>query len=158
MNYIGIDPGKSGGIAIIREDGSVSVAPFCKPEYRSLLFTLDGDTSNTVACIERVHAFSGQGVTSCFSFGENFGWVQGLLFAYGITTHFVIPQIWKKHYGLIFGKGTEKSIIKNESIKKARSIFLNVSLRKTSRCKTDDDGMAEALLIANYAKEIRLKP
>lgn len=153
MNFIGIDPGKSGGIAIIREDGSIAVAPFSEWEYRSLLSTLDGTPENTIAYIEQVHAFSGQGVTSCFNFGQNFGWIQGLLYAYSVDTVLVSPIRWKKHYDLIFNKGTDKKKIKDASVEKAKRLFPDICMRRTTRCKNDSDGMAEALLIANYAKE-----
>lgn len=153
MNFIGIDPGKSGGIAIIREDGSIAVAPFSEWEYRSLLSTLDCRADNIVACIEQVHAFSGQGVTSCFTFGQNFGWIQGLLYAYSIEAQLVSPVKWKRHYNLIFNKHVDKKAIKEASIEKARRLFPNVCMKRSVRCKKDSDGMAEALLIANYAKE-----
>jgi crossover junction endodeoxyribonuclease RuvC len=152
MTFIGIDPGKSGGIAIIREDGSVSVASFDEYEYRTLISCLDSSPSNTVVVVESVHAFSGQGVSSCFNFGKNFGWILGLLFAYDLSPKLVQPQKWKAHYGLIFGKEVTKDKKKSASILKAREIFPDVSLRKTSRCKTDNDGMAEALLMAEYGR------
>lgn len=150
MNFIGVDPGKSGGIAIIRKDGSVSVAPFDEYEYRTLISCLDGTESDTVVCVESVHAFSGQGVNACFNFGQNFGWIQGLLFAYGLETILVSPMRWKKHFDLVFSKDTDKKVKKQASIAKARELFPDISLRKTARCKTDDDGIAEALLIAKY--------
>ena len=37
MNYIGIDPGKSGAIAIINGDGSVATAPFSEEAYLDML-------------------------------------------------------------------------------------------------------------------------
>lgn len=152
MTFIGIDPGKSGGIAIIRSDGSVSVASFDEYEYRTLISCLDSTPSDTIAIVESVHAFSGQGVSSCFNFGRNFGWILGLLFAYDIEVKLISPQKWKSYFGLTFGKDTPKEVKKRASISKAREIFPDVSLRKTIRCKTDSDGISEALLMAEYGR------
>lgn len=152
MTYVGIDPGKSGGIAIIREDGSVSVAHFDEFEYRTLISCIDTKPSQTTVFVESVHAFSGQGVSSTFNFGKNFGWILGLLFAYGLEVTLVTPQCWKRHFGLILGHDKSKEDKKAESIKKAKELFPTVSFRRTCRCKVDDDGMAEALLIAEYGR------
>ena len=69
---------------------------------------------------------AGQGVTSMFSFGENFGFIQGLLTACGVPYQLVRPQRWKKEFG-ISGK--------NESIAVCKRLFPEVSLRRNARCK-----------------------
>ena len=78
-----------------------------------------------------------------FSFGQNFGWIMGALEAFRIRYELVLPQTWKKEFG-ISGK--------NESIDVCRRIFPDVSLRRTERCRKEHDGMAEALLMAEYAR------
>lgn len=153
MNYIGIDPGKSGGIAIIHSDGSVSVASFCIETYRDLMAAMSVRPDKCIACVECVHAFSGQGVTSCFNFGMNFGWIQGMLYAFSVPVELVSPVRWKKHYGLIFGRGADKKEIKAASIRKAKELFPCVNLRRSERCTKDDDGMAEALLMAGWLRD-----
>lgn len=52
-----------------------------------------------VCCLERVGARPGQGVTSMFKFGENFGFIQGLLTACSIPYGLVTPQKWKREKG-----------------------------------------------------------
>lgn len=141
MTYIGIDPGKAGAIAII-EDDAVITAPFDQDEYVDLLFRVN--EKEAVCCLEHVSAMPGQGVTSMFSFGENFGWIQGVLSAYRIPYELVRPQKWKKAFSITGDK--------NSSIQVCKRLFPQVSLKRTEKCKTDHDGIAEALLMAEYAR------
>ncbi len=141
MTYIGCDPGKSGAMAII--DGeTVTVIPFDEQAYIDAL--LDCDILKTVACIEHVHSMPGQGVSSTFNFGVNFGWIQGIFAAYGIPHELIHPQKWKKEFSVTSDKNT--------SIDVCKRLFPNVSLKRTDRCKKDHDGFAEALLMAEYAR------
>lgn len=140
MTYIGIDPGKDGALAVISESGGVQAVPFDPETYRSALRAVSGPA---IVCLERVSAMPGQGVTSMFSFGQNFGYIQGLLEAFEIPYELVRPQKWKKAFG-ISGK--------NQSVEVCKRLFPGVSLRRTERCKKDHDGMAEALLMAEYAR------
>ena len=138
--YIGIDPGKKGALAII--DGeNVSVIPFDEDTYIQELHI--ASKLPCVCCLERVGAMPGQGVTSMFSFGTNFGFIQGVLQAYHIPFELVTPQKWKKEFG-VSGK--------NESVTVCKRLFPGVSLLATEKCRKDSDGMAEALLMAEYAR------
>lgn len=104
MNYIGIDPGKKGALAVIAEDGSLILRPFDKRAYIDVLAEYGDFEAAAVVCLEHVGAMPGQGVTSMFSFGENFGWLQGVLDAYGIRYELVRPQKWKKEYSITADK------------------------------------------------------
>lgn len=48
------------------------------------------------ACLEKVHAMPGQGVTSMFTFGENFGFWKGFLAAHKVPYVLTTPQVWMK--------------------------------------------------------------
>lgn len=141
MTYIGIDPGKSGALCVISEDGTVAVS-FDREAYTELLAGVDG--TNAVCCLEKVGAMPGQGVTSMFSFGENFGFIQGVLEAYHIPYELVRPQKWKKEFSITADKNTAIDVCKR--------LLPSLNLKKTERCKKDDDGIAEAALMAVYAK------
>lgn len=144
--FIGVDPGKSGAYAIIFPD-RIFVAPW--DDYR---FTDDMDYvahcvrpyMYPIVCVESVHAMPKQGVTSTFTFGKNAGFIEGVLTAYKIPYELVPPKSWKKMFSLTGEK--------QQSIDVCKRLFPDVSLRKTENCRTDDDGMAEALLMAEYAK------
>ena len=145
MTYIGIDPGKDGALAVIIDSGKASIVPFDQDAYRLVLrqFCMQARMAQTRAVLEHDGAMPGQGVTSMFSFGENFGYIKGLLEAFEIPYELVRPQRWKKEFG-ISGK--------NQSVEVCKRLFPGVSLRRTERCKKDHDGMAEALLMAEYAR------
>lgn len=143
MVYIGVDPGKNGAMAIVTPD-AMTVLTFDRDGYRNALEGLRGFADNCRCCLERVGPMPGQGVTSTFSFGQNFGFIQGLLTAYSIPYELVTPQRWKKSFGVTADK--------NSSIAVCKRLFPGVSLRRTDRCRKDDDGMAEVLLMAEYAR------
>ncbi len=139
--YLGIDPGKAGGYAYISEDGTEAF-PF---DERELIGFLSVYKDNIRFCVlEKVGAMPGQGVTSMFHFGENFGFIQGVLKSFGIPYELVPPQKWKKEFSITKDK--------NKSIEVCKRLFPAVNLKRTEGCKKDHDGMAEALLMAEYAR------
>lgn len=143
MIYVGIDPGKSGAIAVIFDGmDETMVVPFGEREYINVLCNLSGH--NVKTCLEHVTAMPKQGVTSMFNFGVNFGYIRGVLEAYSIPYELVRPQKWKKEFSITGDKNT--------SLEVCRRLFPNVCLRRTDKCRKDDDGMAEALLMAEYAR------
>ena len=153
MIYVGIDPGQKGGIAVLRVDkdnGNVYQAetyPFSQDKLKELSYSLSREWEDNVLCfVEKVGAMPKQGVTSMFNFGVSFGYIQGVIEAFEIPYELVSPQKWKKHFGL----DNDKS----KSIAKCKHLFPSVSLLPTERCRKDSDGMAEALLIALYAKRV----
>ena len=85
MIAIGIDPGKSGALAVmcLDEDKSnigIKVVPFEEQAYRDTLECCKGDR---VAClVEKVGAMPGQGVVSMFNFGRN---LADRRYAHGVT-------------------------------------------------------------------------
>ena len=143
MIYIGIDPGKKGGFGAIEEVG-IQVKPwdnalfieYCRDIYRA--------GTKAVACVEKVGAMPGQGVTSMFNFGKSAGFIEGVLQAYGIPYQLITPQKWKKEFSLGHSK--------EDSITVCKRLFPSVKLLPTDRCKKESDGMAEALLMAEYAR------
>ena len=149
MIFIGVDPGKSGGYAIIAESDvgkSAHVYPWDDAQFAKQMAALMQVRirGRIVAAVEKVGAMPGQGVTSMFSFGKSAGYIEGVLTALGIPYQLVLPKKWKAEFAL--GKDKQASIVT------CRKLFPGVSLRATDRCRTDSDGMAEALLMAEYAR------
>jgi Holliday junction resolvasome RuvABC endonuclease subunit len=142
MIYLGIDPGQKGGIAIIADNGVPATIPYSDTSLLRISVELKGVLAK--CAIEKVHSMPKQGVASTFSFGQSVGYIKGVLEANGIAYQEIPPQTWKKEFGL----NTDKQ----KSIDVCRRLFPGVSLRATPRCTTDHDGMAEALLIAEYAR------
>lgn len=140
MIYMGIDPGKDGAMALIM-DNSVTIIPFDEQGYQIALENIRG--SEARCCLERVFGRQGWSANSTFAFGENFGFIRGLLQANGISYELVTPQKWKKVFG-----ATDK----NKAVTVCERLFPSVSLLRTPMCKKAHDGMAEALLMAEYAR------
>ena len=143
--FIGIDPGKSGGIACIDEKENFS---FTVPYSDSALISLCSDAFNfgreVICCLEKVGAMPGQGVVSMFSFGQSVGYIKGVLESFRIPYQEITPQKWKREFGLTSDKAKSAEI--------CGRLFPDVSLLATPRCKKPHDGMAEALLMAEYAR------
>lgn len=146
MIYIGIDPGKKGAMAILHEDGNSIIYPFSEEGYKEVL--ADYSTENFMCrarcCLEHVSAMPGNGSVSMFNFGENFGFIQGLLTAYEIPYELVRPQKWKKEFSITADK--------NQAIDVCKRLFPNAILKRTERCKVDDSNFAEALLMSEYCR------
>lgn len=145
--FIGIDPGKKGGIACIdTQSGICYTVPYhdkwlidmCRDESSG------GKTEHIVCCLEKVGAMPGQGVVSMFSFGQSVGYIKGVLESFRIPYQEITPQKWKREFGL----NSEKAA----SAKVCSRLFPDVSLLATPRCKKPHDGMTEALLMAEYAR------
>ena len=111
MKYVGIDPGASGGIAVILpHEEYVAPLPQTESEVYDLLHTHlspdpDDDTTTEVrVAIERVHAIPGIGSTSSsFTFGRNYGFVRGVLTSLsslGVRWQDVPPQTWQRGLGI----------------------------------------------------------
>jgi crossover junction endodeoxyribonuclease RuvC len=144
MIYVGIDPGRKGSYCSITDNG-IDAFPwddvFFIQHMQSLLATGNG----LMACVEKVSAFSGQGRGSIFTFGTEYGFIQGALQALGIPFQLVPSNVWKKSYSLI-GKD------KKASIDVCRKLFPELNLLPTPKSRVPSDGLAEAALLALYAK------
>ncbi len=143
MIYIGIDPGKKGGVAVIDGDG-VEVYAWDDQTFVNVM-AATMNKGKCIAAVEKVGAMPGQGVTSMFSFGQSYGFILGVLTAFGIGYQLVPPTLWKREFGLLH---TEKQA----SVDVAKRLFPGVSLLPTERCRKESDGMSDALLICEYAR------
>ena len=149
--YLGIDPGKNGGIASIH-CGVAAAAPMpaterdvwnlllsCIPQAQSVR------TGNITAVIEKVGGFVGGNPlpgSAMFNFGASYGGLRMALIAAGIPFIEVTPQRWQKALGIPPRKKTEsKTAWKNRLKALAQQQFPKVDVT----LKT-----ADALLIALY--------
>ncbi|MBQ1805433.1 MAG: hypothetical protein II010_05975 [Oscillospiraceae bacterium] len=141
MTYVGIDPGAKGAFAIL-DVGTVDVLPLDMEEFTAAMRRLD--PKHTRVVLEHVSAMPGQGVVSMFTFGAGWGRIMGVLDALRIPYELVRPQKWKKTFSVTSDK--------NSSIEVAKRLFPGIDLHRTERSRKDDDGLAEALLMAEYAR------
>ena len=145
MIYIGIDPGKSGGIAYIDTDSGIQWAvAYSDTALINLCKSIYEADKDAMCCLEKVGAMPGQGVVSMFSFGQSVGYIKGVLETSRIPYQEITPQKWKKEFSLNSDKTASADV--------CRRLFPDVDLLATPRCKKPHDGMAEALLMAEYAR------
>ena len=149
---IGIDPGLlSGAVGVIDQNGY----RFC-----GAIKSVDGrvdaiDLKNTLKqavdasedamiCIEQVFGMRGQGISSTSKFMRAVGVIEAVCVLTRYPVHFVSPQKWKKHFGLI-------KCDKNASLDIARKLYPEATLSKKK-----DHNKAEALLLARYLFEMNI--
>jgi crossover junction endodeoxyribonuclease RuvC len=104
--YVGIDPGQSGGMAILSQSGTplyVTKMPQTERDIWEWLRELAFPSSDSkpYAMIEQVHSMPGQGVTSTFKFGMSYGGLRMALIGCGIPFETVTPQKWQKALGVL---------------------------------------------------------
>lgn len=151
MLTIGIDPGNTGAIALLGEDGDlvavhdmplmangkkqqVNAAELC----RIICDIRDSSESALMCHVEKVSAMPGQGVSSMFNFGMGFGVIQGVIAGAGLPYTLVTPQAWKKRAGLL---GKDKDMARTV----AQQLYPDAPLGRKK-----DIGRADAILIARF--------
>jgi len=138
---VGIDPGASGAIAGLPEDGRKPVA------YDMPVFSNEVDAATVahllrhlpaqLVVIEAVHAFPKQGVSGVFRFGQAYGTVLGVCAALCLPVKRVSPARWKKFFNL--------SSDKEKSRRLAIETWPEVAERLARK---RDERRAEAMLLA----------
>lgn len=178
MIFVGIDPGLSGAIAAITENGNVVSLQDTPTVY---VQKSNGGKKNTyveasmatllencrtaasihahhahlsgeslIVTVEIAQAMPGQGVTSMFSIGVGFGIWRGICAALRVPIQYVTPVKWKRDMGLKSGADKAASVVL------ASRIFPRAELGHAFRGRTIyHDGRAEALLIAEWARRNR---
>ena len=152
MITIGIDVGKSGGIAWIDETGKACVEKM--PDTLKDLWELiekdilhatgnlhfGNSTRNCKAYLEQISSSPQMGVVSAFTFGNGYGHLEMALTAAGIPFERVRPQVWQKALNCLT-KG-EKNVTK----RRAQELFPSIKVTHIN---------ADALLIAEYGRRIQ---
>lgn len=161
MIYLGIDPGASGGIGILRcENSSIKATALRMPDTERDLWDLlkeygtptirhPSSGSTCYAVLEKVGGIvcytgdkKGMG-HSMFQFGKSYGLCYMALIAAGIPFDLVAPQTWQKEFAIKRDKGTNHSQWKGRLKGVAQRLFphLRVTL-----------SIGDALLLAEYAR------
>jgi crossover junction endodeoxyribonuclease RuvC len=151
--FFGIDPGASGAVAILTEEGhfvkvfdmpvlEMKVGKAIKRRVSADLLAHEVSLyPNAIAMLEQVSAMPGQGVSSMFAFGESYGIVKGVFAAFKIPAHLVTPNKWKKAMEL------------NASKDGSRAKAIQMWPEQAAMFKrVKDDGRAEACLLAEFGR------
>jgi hypothetical protein len=143
---IGIDPGKSGAICFMLNNGEIiKIIKLSETEHdiRELWHDeLSKSKESWFAYIEKLHSIRPAGKVPNFNLGNSFGFVRGLLVAWNIPFELILPQKWQQAMGCM-SKG-DKNITKA----KAQQLFPDIKITHN---------IADALLIAEYGRRTRTK-
>jgi len=153
MIIIGIDPGISGAISIVKNkkiievydtptmiDGKKNKRQINGAQVTNIIKEVLNGNEEVVVVVEHVNAMPGQGVTSMFNFGQSFGVIKGICAALSVPIYFVRPSKWKKHFNLI---KTNKDASRTKVIEAYPDIASKLHRKK-------DSNRADAILIALY--------
>tara|TARA_B100000575_G_C23015836_1_gene585015 strand:+ start:290 stop:781 length:492 start_codon:yes stop_codon:yes gene_type:complete len=159
MKIIGIDPGLSGAIAVLKNNKVINIFDIPvmsegkknKRQLNSaLLVNLLKENINpheeVTVVVEQVNAMPGQGVTSMFNFGQTFGALKGICAALELPIFFVRPSKWKKHFELI---NSSKDASRTKAIEMYPKLSNQLSKKK-------DVNKSDAILIARFFSDTRL--
>jgi len=149
MIYIAVDPGSTSGAITVMQTSDDNVVrlldiymmPKTEADIMNIFLKLIPsnwwaikDMPSTVlsvnikCIIESVHAFPGQGVTSMFSFGRNYGFLRGVLVSLRIPFIEVTPQKWMKYFGFKRNKNEDKKKHKLRILQKAQNLYPHPSV------------------------------
>lgn len=143
--YIGIDPGKHGGIAVMGPDGEVLDAVKMPETPQDLLDFLEQYKDDSFCTLERVGGMPGNGGSAMFNFGKGYGHLQMALLALHIPTEDVTPNKWEKTYQLGSSGKYTKTEWKNRLKAKAQQMFPHLGKKITL-------ATCDALLICEYGR------
>lgn len=158
MIIAGIDPGKTGAMVTLFEDGSTIVdrVPLTsgskpRPDYPAWAgawrSSIDFNRPD-VFMMELVEARPGQGVVSMFNFGKALGFAMGVVLPFGIPVHYERPSVWKAKMGLVgFDKSASVALARNL----VPSIIPELDRKLKGNTAEVKHGIAEAALLAYYA-------
>lgn len=151
---LGVDPGASGALAFLREDGSLETVI----DMPTILVKVGTTERNRVsaallvqaltpykgqvslAVLEKVGGITQQSASASFTFGYACGIVEGVLAGLEFPVTLVTPQAWKKRMGL---GSADKGL--------ARQMAIRLWPTEADRFKrVKDADKAEAALLAKY--------
>ncbi len=148
--YLGIDPGASGGLAIITTrsgmvwSGRVEVVSIAMPKTERDVWDWVRSVNAEFAIIELVHSMPKQGVSSTFKFGASYGRLRMALIAAEIPFKEVTPQAWQKALGVTKrGKDEAKSAFKQRLRALAQQLFPSEKITLAT---------SDAILLAEFCR------
>lgn len=158
MRFLGIDPGQTGGMAVLDEEGAVIAFDIMRDIHFLAQFIkehFDAEGSCQVVLEKaQVMAKQGQGMqgtVSMFNYGVQFGEMMGALHMMKIPFELIPPQTWTK----IMHRGATLSLPAKEKSKVVvKRLFPGEDFRNPDALKARvmHDGIMDAILIAEFAR------
>lgn len=168
--FIGIDPGLDGGYVALDESGNI-VSGMANPrqyekgpadlgKIMDWFELLDlGLYNRVVIFLEDVHPLPGVSSKSTWTFSENKGQIEAILYFLGrqypsVAYQQINPKLWQKTVWQFHDRVEKagKLDTKKTSLNCAKRLWPGADLRKSDKCKTWHDGMVDAALIAESCR------
>jgi crossover junction endodeoxyribonuclease RuvC len=105
------------------------------------------DANPRLVIVESQQCFPKQGGKSNFTTGFGYGRLLGLLEGLEIAHQVVRPKVWQKAMGIV-GSGQSKQ----QAASIALRLWPGLCLLATPRCRVPHDGLADALLMAEWGR------
>lgn len=171
MYTLGIDLGKNGGMTLLCPKGQILLTKAMPKhpvdggidhyEVEGFLATVKGFVKDEQLKIimEKVWGQAGSGTKQVYMFGENNGYVKGLINVwFGRDIQEVTPRTWQKW---LFAKASVEEMedakgkrdTKGMAKEAISRLHPNSDLRATPRSKVPHDGIVDSVGIAMYGRE-----
>lgn len=168
--YVGVDPGKSGGIAALFSSEDLRLWKMPKSFFEILPvlqeITNAANGRPVVCTMEKVNGYIGGRFNpgaAMFVFGQNFGHLEAFLFVAGIQVVQVQPSVWIKYFSM--KKETVTRLVKKRKTGEVQKItgkeaqphwkrrLLNKAQTLYPKTKIHLD-VADAVLLAHYCRTV----
>lgn len=150
MRILGVDPGLTGGIALLDMASLNAVAVYDMPTAHKTvnsagLAALIRELRPDVAVVEEVGPQPKDGVVQAFSFGQSYATARVACLMLDVPVHLVRPQAWKAFYRLR-GGSEGKEMGRALALRKFPASAASFAFKR-------DHNRAEAALLALYGRE-----
>lgn len=141
----GIDPGASGGIALLTLDKGEIVGVWPMPDTETEIVELLAEFAPRIAMValEQVTPMAKQGLGSTWKFGQHYGLLRGILATLMLRREFIRPQVWQPALGIPKRGDKTKTGHKNATKSKAQELWPKQKITHHT---------ADALLLAEHLR------
>jgi hypothetical protein len=160
VRTVGIDPGITGAIVVLNEDGSIvrcertpiiiekSKKAYDIQRMRDIIVRAakeaEHENGRALVGIEKVHTHPRDGRVGAFRFGVGYGLWLGLISGSFTPYMEITPQIWQSRMLAGLPRGPQ---IKASAVQASKALFPHIPIGAKA-----DWGMADAALIAEYSR------
>jgi len=148
MIFIGIDPGKTGAVCVLSQDGEIELIDWHDIIVLDLVDIKARHGDDVCCALEVQHAMPKQGLVSTFKTGFGYGQYYGALQALGIAFETVRSQDWMR--GLNIPAKLELKVRKRKIAEVMQNKYPTAELHGPRGGLKD--GRSDALAIADYLR------
>ena len=177
MIFIGVDPGLSGGLAVISENRifgtiiptynievktkrawtkrkrydlpALRIFFGCYACYVDECHNQEYDVTQCHVTLEEAFPMPAQGIVSQYSVGLGYGIFQGLLTGLGMNYVTVHPKKWQSEFKI---RTNEENTTKEQALEAVERLYPDVNLYASERSTKPHSGIVDSILIGTWGK------